>query len=139
MAPTDPVRPTEQDRLTRGRDLTDEEISTFLADRQRAIRHGTAPVGTEVAAQLRDRLAAHGHWRGWAPPWVKAIPARPTPRSLQLMDTALTWLEAPADPGTIATAQVFATLSVAAALMEANEARDPDAVTLRRRPMGGRG
>lgn len=43
-------------RVERGRDLSDGEIAYLLANHQTSIRHGTAQLGIEIAAQLRDRL-----------------------------------------------------------------------------------
>lgn len=48
----------EVDRVTRGRELTRDEVDCYIADKQTPIRHGTARVGDEIAEQLRDELAA---------------------------------------------------------------------------------
>ena len=55
MTPEDPI---PLNRLERGRDLTDHECATFLADRQTALRHGTAPIAVEVADTYRERALA---------------------------------------------------------------------------------
>ena len=55
MTPEDPI---PLNRLERGRDLTDHECATFLADRQTALRHGTAPIAVEVADTYREAAQA---------------------------------------------------------------------------------
>ena len=55
MTPEDPI---PLNRLERGRDLTDHECATFLADRQTALRHGTAQIAVEVADTYRERALA---------------------------------------------------------------------------------
>ena len=52
MTPEDEI---PLNRLERGRDLTERECDLFLADRQTALRHGTAPIAVEVADTYRER------------------------------------------------------------------------------------
>jgi hypothetical protein len=46
----------EQDRMTRGRALTEAECRSLLADRQGSLRHGTAPIHLEIADRFRTLL-----------------------------------------------------------------------------------
>ena len=60
----DPINAT---KLQRGRALTREEITSAIADRQTAIRHGTADVSWEIAEQLLGALSASESLRAYEP------------------------------------------------------------------------
>ena len=71
----EPRTPLALNRVERGRDLTDEEIDTWIADHQTPARHGTADVATEIAYALHERICGvagvcgppHPQQRPWRP------------------------------------------------------------------------
>ena len=65
-----PRHPLALNRVERGRDLTNEEIDTWVADQQTPARHGTADVATEIAYALHERIC------GVAVPSSRPTPSR---------------------------------------------------------------